>query len=169
MDLRTRPPVRAPFLVCAVIAIALYFECPFRVSVVWGDSMAPTLHDGQICLLQRDYYRHHPVVKGDIVAVRVGQEIYTKRIFGAPGDALTLISYPEDGTYEIPFPAQEARMRRPAARPRTPYSARLITLAVPPDKCFLVGDNRPASYDSRCFGLVDQGDVLGKVVTPAGR
>jgi signal peptidase I len=130
--------------------------------------MAPTLHDGQICLLDRDYYRNHRLEKGDIVAVRVGREIYTKRIFGAPGDILTLIEYAEDGTYEIPSPIQLAKLSRTPQVLRTRFSAHLVTLTVAPGKCFLVGDNLEASYDSRCFGFVDQRDVLGKLVAPPG-
>src|SRR4030095_15437610 len=82
IGLKHHPVVRTQFLVSALIAGALYLECPFRLSVVWGDSMAPTLRDGQVCLLQRDYYRRHKMVKGDIVTVHVGDTVYTKRLYG---------------------------------------------------------------------------------------
>ena len=46
----------------------------------------------------------------------------------------------------------------------TPY---VTTLAIPSDKCFVVGDNAEKSYDSRAFGLVDADQVIGKMVAPA--
>jgi signal peptidase I len=157
-----RPLVRGRFLVCAVIALALYLECPFRLSVVWGDSMAPTYQPGTVCLLDRGYYLRQPMKNGDVVVAQIGEQVLTKRVYGAPGETLLLLQYPEDGTYEIPPPRLLKQMR--PLRGKWPYPVQLVRLTIPPGKCFLVGDNRDASYDSRSFGLVDTEKVMGKMV-----
>jgi len=38
----------------------------------------------------------------------------------------------------------------------------MITLG--PDQYFVLGDNRPRSIDSRCYGAVPRGNILGKVM-----
>jgi signal peptidase I len=74
-------------------ALALFFA-PVRVT---GNSMSPTLHDGQVLLLQR----HLPFIpstyqKDELVVLRPPQELqsrasrYVKRVVAAPGDSLSI-------------------------------------------------------------------------------
>jgi signal peptidase I len=159
--LKHRPPVRLRFIVCGLLAACLYLECPFRLSVVWGQSMSPTIENGAICLLDRDYYQRHELRRGDIVAFRAGSEVLTKRVYGAPGDSITLLAFTDDGTYEIPIPASVPRLRT-LARCCTWF--RVVDIKLRTDQCFVIGDNADSSYDSRQFGSVAVSSVMGKVV-----
>jgi signal peptidase I len=40
---------------------------------------------------------------------------------------------------------------------------------VPPNDYFVLGDNRPASEDSRQFGLVPRADIVGQAVMAEGQ
>src|SRR2546421_5874110 len=96
---RQRPLLRWRYLLVALVAVAVYLGCPFRLEVVRGDSMDPTLHDGAVCVLDRSYYARHSMVPGDVIAFRMGATILTKRVYGAPGQAIQLIRFPFDDTY----------------------------------------------------------------------
>ena len=153
--------VRPRYWILALMVIVTYFVCPFRLGVVWGRSMAPTFRSGEICLLDRNYYQGHPLGKGEVIVFREGDEVMTKRIYAAPGDRLVLIRY-NDGTSELPRGTDPERLRRVFARSR---AVRVVTLRIPAEHCFVLGDNRAASRDSRHFGLVPKSAIIGKLVS----
>src|SRR5262245_2962633 len=154
-------------MVLAATACLTYWGCPFRLGIVHGQSMYPTLQNGDVLLLDQNYYRQHPVRAGDIVVLRHGGEYLTKRVFAAAGDRVTLLRFLEDGTYEIPTPTELTKLRE-ACRHHRGYDGRIVTLQVPPGECFVVGDNRANSYDSRQFGFVPTQDVIGRMVVSMG-
>lgn len=147
--------------VLAVIAV-LFLFC-FRVVRVRGDSMAPTLCEGDWVILCNALWNPEPET-GDIVVVRApdfSDEPLIKRIAALGGDTVdvepdtgriwineTLV---EDGTPLWPAP-----------------KAQLLDFPVEiaPGYVFLLGDNRAVSYDSRylAVGQVDQRNILGKVI-----
>lgn len=150
------------------LTAAVYVGCPFRLSIVRGDSMSPTLRDGELCLLDRTCFEARAPQRGDVVVFRHGRDLFTKRIFGAPGDTLTLFRDVRDGTYIVPEPGQVWRMRRTqrwVQQRGMKLVYRVVTLNIPAGRCFVLGDNRSDSVDSRDFGLVDLDDVIGRMVT----
>ena len=104
--------LRRPFLLMGLTAAALYVGCPFRLGVVRGDSMSPTVKNGAFYLLDRAYYRTHPVRPGDIIVFRLGDEVLTKRVYAAPGNTVNLLRYADDGTYEVPRPVDVCRLNK---------------------------------------------------------
>lgn len=107
-----------------------------------------------------------------------------KRILGLPGDTLRMatgILYRNGQPLTEPYtirtdpgrsedPVQRAKMRNwqvnyLAGRARDGYQPDLEAwgpLVVPTDSLFVLGDNRDASYDSRYYGFVPRGSVLGQ-------
>lgn len=156
--------LRQTVLICVLLVLAVFFVTTFRLGVVTGESMLPTYQDGQMVLVNRRFWRHTPIKRGDVVLVRKDRDVLIKRIACLPGEEITdpeLLARAYTGGladyYEQPIPAAAGR------RPR---------LFVPENFYVVLGDNRPASDDSRAFGPVPEHDVLGVVVAspppPAG-
>jgi signal peptidase I len=156
--------MRCPSLLIATLGAALItgVAVPLRPTVVLGHSMTPTLRPGGFYVLNTRYYRHHPLKCGDIVVFRHGGETLTKRIYALPGERLLLLQYDDGVGNEIVEAWQAPALRRLERAHRLP-ERHLQALTVPPGQCFVVGDNRPMSYDSRTFGCIPQSEILGRV------
>jgi signal peptidase I len=71
--------------------------CPFSIGVVQGSSMTPTFRPGQLFLLDRGYYRNHPIQRGDVVVVRSNGHTMIKRVFAVAGDSIWLLVQADGG------------------------------------------------------------------------
>lgn len=139
-------------LAIAVLLTAL-LVASVRVAVVEGDSMQPALDNGQIVLVNRLYRLFGRLRRGDVVLLRRSNDVLVKRVAYVPGDVV---------------PRREARRFRRATDYFEP--APRGGLLVPPATVVVLGDNAPMSDDSRAFGPVPAGDIIGRVVgAPAGR
>jgi signal peptidase I len=144
-----------------LLALTLCFLC--RTSRVEGYSMNPTLRDGQFLLMSA---YSGPLRHGDIAVVSgdgsgLGKTI-VKRVIGLPGDVID-IDFGEGVVYRNGEPLREPY----TAAPTTTRLGMPFPLTVEPGKCFLMGDNRNHSTDSRSpqVGQVDQRDVM-RVIFP---
>ncbi len=147
-------------LLAAVLlaGVSMFFV---RASLVRGSSMEPTLWDGDCILVQMlGYGVPRP---GDIVAIRAGDrkgKHLVKRIIATGGD-----------TVQIDFEAGAVfvngqRLEEPYINEATHLSGDLVfPVTVPEGCCFVLGDNRNHSQDSRssALGFVPEGDIEGKV------
>ena len=148
-----------------VAGLALFHLCcPFSIGVVQGSSMTPTYRPGQWFLLDRHYYRSHPIQRGDVVVARCDDYTMIKRVFGIAGDSIWLLIQPDGNKIErsIIDPGLATRLRRAAARWDI---GRLTHLKIPAGTVYLLGDCTEASIDSRSFGAVPTDAILG-LVTP---
>lgn len=104
-------------------------------------SMAPTILDGdRIYENKLAYDLKVPFTTAHIVSWAEPKK----------GDVVILLS-PKNG---------QELVKRIAAAPGDVVDGQVI----PAGKYFVMGDNRTKSYDSRSFGLVDRGQILGKAV-----
>jgi signal peptidase I len=119
--------------------------------------------------------------RGDIVAFKTaglellpGGEIYCKRVVGEPGDRLRLLAgklYVNDQLVTLRNAAGEIQY---VSLPGSKYlrSADMDTVTVPEGQFFILGDNSSNSVDSRFFGCVPAGSILGRITFcywPPGR
>lgn len=160
----------AAVAVTLALAIQAFLVKPYLIPSV---SMANTLLPGQRVLVDRLVYHYRTVHRGDIVVFRwPGHENETpliKRVVGLPGDRLSLRNgrllvngrpMPEGyvrrvrGTPEQTLPAFEGGGVE-AWSLATPYT-------VPPGHYFVMGDNRTESNDSRYWGTVPSGNIIGR-------
>ncbi|MCG9895145.1 MAG: signal peptidase I [Fimbriimonadaceae bacterium] len=128
-----------------VLAFAIFFYFNFRTIEVAGPSMEPTLQPGQKVLVTRAYWLVGEIRNGDIVVAETrdpeGAESYViKRVHAKGGEVVDFLNAPDNWN----FLNGEYR--------------------VPDGEFYLLGDNKPASEDSRVFGAVDAGRILGKVL-----
>ncbi len=150
-----------PFLISAglsVLAAALVVGALLRPFRVAGRSMAPTLRDGSVVLVDRTAFLWRAPRRGDLVVFRSPEwGLAVKRVVALPGDRVEF----SDGEVAVngrPFMA--------SASPQDHGRWRVVL--VPPQTFFCVGDNLRESLDSRRTGPVPASLLVGRVVAAGG-
>jgi signal peptidase I len=140
----------------------------FSNYVVEGESMMPTLQDGNKLVVNKLGYQVGELNRFDVIVFHANEkEDFVKRIIGLPGDK---IEYRDDRLfingqkYEEPF-LEVYKQKSPGIRITGDFSLKEITgeNTVPEGKLFVLGDNRLGSWDSRQFGFISATQVVGKV------
>lgn len=135
-------------------AIIVVFNCIIGVSAVDGDSMEPTLCDGQKVV----YFRLNKKPKvGDLVCIWVPSgDYYVKRVVASGGDIVDI----EDGNLYVNGELiEEEYIQGQTTEVRE--SAVVFPYEVRENNYFVLGDNRERSKDSRTFGEVNRGQIHG--------
>jgi signal peptidase I len=154
--------------VIGIIIFAFIRMFFFSNYVVEGESMMPTLQDGNKLVVNKIGYQIGELNRFDVIVFHANEEEdYVKRLIGLPGDQ---IEYRDDQLYingkKYDEPYLE-KYREQAFGGRLTGNFTLIELTgeetVPKDKIFVLGDNRLGSRDSREFGFVSVDQVVGKV------
>ena len=138
-----------------LIFLAIHFTVQnYQIS---GTSMTNTLQDGQFVLVNKVAYLFHSPERGDVIVChepdRPDRDVI-KRVIGLPGDKITL-----DSTH---VSVDGVELNEPYIT--APGNPSATTVTVPPDNYFVMGDNRPDSFDSRFFGPVPRDNIVGKAV-----
>lgn len=152
---RTRTAVLLLVLVGLVVLLRATVAVPVRIS---SGSMDPTLRAGDVVSVSRNHPDLEGLHRGDLVTFRSPQDgaRALKRVIGLPGDSLVIkdaVLY-VDGR-AVPEPYVDHEMI-------DGYYSRTYT--VPDGRVFVLGDNRGNSVDSRDYGPIAVGELLGKVL-----
>ena len=144
------------------IALTLIIFLVIRFAIqsyrVEGVSMQPGLQSDEYVLVNKISYLFHAPEHGDVIVFHYPLDTtkdFIKRVIGLPGDTITLDSttVTVDGVaLNEPYISERAN----------PLGKKDIK--VPSDEYFVMGDNRPASDDSRDWGFVPKYDLVGKAV-----
>ena len=154
------------FLGITILAVALaaLLVLAFGMQTkVIGDSMEPTLYNGQGVLVNRAFIKIFSPKIGDIVVFlpngNVNSHYYVKRIVAGPGDTVQIT----DGVLYINGTASEKDDEMFDKMEDAGIAAGEIKLAS--GEYFVLGDNRNSSEDSRSanIGVVKQSMMIGKV------
>ena len=149
-----RSTVAILIVVAALAVLAATLWMP--VLRVYGSSMAPTLHNGEILVSVKT----KDFSSGDIIAFYHGNKLLIKRYIAGPSD---YVNVDEDGNVSVngtlldePYLAEKAYGE---ADIEFPYQ-------VPDQRYFVMGDNRSVSIDSRSsiVGCIAGDQLVGKVV-----
>ena len=149
--------------VAVLCALVLVFSFLGRVIVVDGSSMVPTLHHGDLLLLQGIGYTPE---QGDIVVLtKEFQNVDTpivKRIIATGGQTVH-IDYSTSTVYVYGVALDEPYINELM---RMPMGETITDVTVPEGSVFVMGDNRNNSSDSRVpeLGTVDERYILGEVL-----
>lgn len=147
---------------CVLMAILYFFiGRPFTVS---GQSMYPTLHNGDHMIMSK----LGGINRFDVVILKAPDEDkeYIKRVIGMPGDTVEVKSgvlYINGKVVEQPFINSDNTKKTVFI---DDFTLKELTGVdkVPEGKYFVMGDNRGVSKDSRMIGFIDASAIEGKAV-----
>lgn len=159
--IRTRPAFRLLARIAEVIIVVSaigILVATFFMSVlqIRGESMTPTLHDGDLVVASR----HSSFQSGDIIAFYYNNKVLLKRVIGQPGD---WIDMREDGTIVVNKKPLRENYVKGSKIGKTDIK---FPYQVPEHRYFVLGDHRSISVDSRtkAIGTVSQDQIVGKAL-----
>lgn len=140
-------------IVMAAISVLIPVKI-IPVVQVSGDSMEPTLEDGEIVILQRT----RNLEKGDLVAFYYQDSVLLKRVIGTAGDTIDI---DEEGNVLV----NGEMIDEPYVTAKALGDCNIqLPCQVPDGRIFVMGDHRSVSVDSRAraVGCVGQEQIIGK-------
>jgi signal peptidase I len=169
-----------------VVAIALGAALLVRVYVlqqfyISGPSMETTLFENNRVLVNKLSYRLHDIHRGDVVVFDrittsggvIAHDDLIKRVIGVEGDTVEIKNCKVLVNSKV---IDESYLdKEMLARPTPTDRCRVVDMqpiTVPKKQLFVMGDNRPESFDSRSFGTIPEKLVIGRafaIVWPFSR
>jgi signal peptidase I len=146
-------------LVCLAILLARAFVQLFRVV---GNSMHPTLSEGEVVVVRKRWIQSRRLRRGQVVLVERPQEPgrpVLKRVIGLPLESVLA----HEGWVFIDGHA----LHEPYVLVREMDSWGPVRLAA--NEYLVLGDNRLRSTDSRTWGNVDEQEIIGVAFAPRGK
>ena len=154
-------------IIGAALLVALVIK-QFLVQAFYipSESMQNTLQVGDRVLVNKLSYHLHDVHRGDIVVFKrppaeAGEPAIKdliKRVIGLPGDT---IESREGVIYINDRPLNETYLPTDSC-PGRACTTNLPRQVIPPDRYFVMGDNRTNSKDSRVFGPIPRSLIVGR-------
>lgn len=148
-------------VVCGALFVLIYLFIaqPHRVS---GRSMVPNFQDGDLILTDKISYRFGEPKRGDVIVLKYPKaesQEFIKRIIALPGDTIQL----KNGFVYI----NDERLEESYIPPQTEtdgagYIREGEIVKVENNQYFVFGDNRTNSSDSRQWGPITRGEIVGK-------
>ncbi len=159
-----------------VIGIALVIAIVVRMFLlqqfyISGPSMETTMFTNNRVLVNKLAYQIGDVKRGDVVvfdrATVNGNDVVhddlIKRVIALGGETISIKScvvYINGTILAEPYlPARDTEMTDPQDRCST---VDIVDTVIPQGEFFLMGDNRPQSYDSRMFGPITREMIVGR-------
>jgi signal peptidase I len=144
--------VAEPLILAVVLAFAA--RASVRLFSIPSESMIPGLQVGDRIVVTP--YRFSEPSRGDVIVFQApanANELIVKRIVALPGDVIdTRAGSVRIGGHTL----AEPYLARPAS------TGAIEAQIVPADSYFVMGDNRDRSYDSRHWGALPRGLVIGR-------
>lgn len=144
-------------ILIVVAALAVLIASLFLpVMQISGDSMVPTLNNGEIVVLVKTA----KFKTGELCSFSWNNRTLIKRIIAGPGDWVEIA---EDGTVQV----NGATLEEPYVSEKSLGECDIsFPYQVPDNHYFALGDHRATSIDSRStvIGSVEKEQIIGKVV-----
>jgi signal peptidase I len=153
----------AEALIIAVLLALVIRTFVVQAFKIPSGSMLPTLQIGDHILVNKFLYYFQPIQRGEIIVFKFPQDEtrdFIKRVIGLPGETVEIrgkqvlingVALDEPYAVYSDWPVGRLGERE-----------RFGPVVVPPDRLFMMGDNRDHSMDSRVWGFLDVHKVKGK-------
>jgi signal peptidase I len=148
-------------LATLALALLIFFgvQAIIESRIVEGYSMEPNLYENQRLIVVKAAYWFGEPQRGEVIIFRkpitVAGELertLVKRVIGLPGEQIEI----HDGVVYINgSPLEESYIEG--------ITSPLSKTEVPEGCYFVMGDNRQSSSDSRSWGLLPEGNIIGRV------
>ena len=143
-----------------VVPIRYYLFQPF---VIEGSSMEPNFHQADYLIVDEFSYRFKAPERGDVIVFKYPLDTskrFIKRIIGLPGETVET----KDGTVSIfNKDGQKLTLNESTYLTSDLKVPDMSPLTLKDGQYFVLGDNRPYSYDSQDWGELSSNDIIGKV------
>lgn len=149
-----RSTVYALITVSAVAILVATLLLP--ILQIYGDSMTPTLTDGELIVSIKEA----EFETGDVIAFYYNNKILVKRVIAKSGD---WVDVEDDGDVRV----NGALLNEPYVQEKAKGECNIkLPYQVPEGKVFVMGDHRSTSIDSRhtSIGGVADEQIVGKLV-----
>ncbi len=145
--------------VIIVLPIRLFIAQPFIVS---GSSMEPTFEDKQYLIVDELSYRFDEPERGDVIVFRYPKDesrYLIKRIVGLPGETVAIEGSAVSVTTKegLFLPISETYVVNQG-------NGSSLSTMLGDEEYFVMGDNRPASSDSRVWGPLERDEIIGRAL-----
>jgi len=148
--------------VLAGITIALIRYYLFKPFYVKGASMEPNFHEKEYLIIDELSYRFREPVRGEVIVFRYPEdpkEYFLKRVVGLSGETVKvaggkvfIFNTENPGGFELGEEYLPKNLNTEGDR----------TFKIGDNQIFVLGDNRPNSFDSRRFGPIDKSLIVGR-------
>ena len=169
----SRTAIEWVVLIGSALIIALVVKTfLFQAFYIPSDSMVPTLKTHDRVIVNKLSYKLHSVHRGYIVVFKTpkgpdGKPIdptikdLVKRVIGLPGETVS----ETDGKIFINGKAlKESYLPAGTISDCSGFATHCFpTGPIPPDRYWVMGDNRTESRDSRYFGAITKSEIVGRV------
>ncbi|MDP3763853.1 MAG: signal peptidase I [bacterium] len=142
-----------------VVPFRLYIAQPF---IVEGASMDPTFETGDYLIVDELSYRFRTPERGSIIIFKYPldpKKSFIKRVIGLPGETVSIsgeqviiinAEYPEGFVLDEPYVKLNKQDN--------------LNRVLGASEYFVLGDNRIGSADSRIWGPVPEGNLIGRPI-----
>lgn len=149
--------VRFTLVVLAIIIpIRVFIAQPFIVN---GESMLPTLENGDYLIIDEISYKKIEPQRGEVIVFRYPtnhKRFLIKRIIGLPGETITL-----EGS-KVTIKQQDGSTLQLKEEYLNGNFSTYGSWVLSEDEYFVMGDNRQNSSDSRTWGALDEDLIVGR-------
>ena len=125
----------------------------FDTYIITNKSMQPTLDEGDEILLIKRNFIFNRIKNFDIIVFRMGENNLVKRVIGCEGDRIEII----DGELYLNNDLIKYEYYIFDEEDNASY-------IIGKNQYFVLGDNISVSEDSRSFGLINESDIIGRVI-----